>query len=233
MIGSVFLAALFLNFVVPRFYCRFLCPLGALLGVFSRYALWRVGKTKNVCSMCLRCETDCEGACEPAGRIHSSECVLCMNCLHTCEDDVIGYRTARSASGEYASPDLARRGLIVSLVSGLLTVPIIRLSDALGMNWNPRLIRPPGSLSEDEFLKRCLKCGQCMRICPTNIIQPAGLEMGVEALWTPTLNFRIGTSGCQLNCVACGNLCPTAAIRPMTLDEKQGRGPFAVRVLSG
>ena len=81
LIGSVFLAAVFLNFVVPRFYCRFVCPLGALLGVFGRFAFWRVGKTKDVCSMCMRCESDCEGACEPAERIHSSECVLCMNCL--------------------------------------------------------------------------------------------------------------------------------------------------------
>jgi ferredoxin len=53
--------------------------------------------------------------------------------------------------------------------------------------------------------------------------------MGVEALWTPTLNFRIGTSGCQLNCVACGSICPTAAIRPITLDEKLGRGEFSAR----
>jgi polyferredoxin/ferredoxin len=229
LIGFVFLAAIFLNFVVPRFYCRFLCPLGALLGAFSRYALWRVGKTKNTCSLCKRCETDCEGACEPAERIHSSECVLCMNCLHTCEDNVISYRTARSASGEQTSPDLARRGFILSLVSGLVAIPLIRLSGALGMNWNPRLIRPPGSLSEEEFLKRCLKCGQCMRICPTNIIQPAGPEMGFESLWTPALNFRIGAGGCRLNCVACGNLCPTAAIRPISLDEKLGRGKFEAK----
>jgi ferredoxin len=41
------------------------------------------------------------------------------------------------------------------------------------------------------------------------------------------LNFRIGTSGCQLNCIACGNLCPTAAIRPISLDERLGRKDFA------
>ncbi len=152
-----------------------------------------------------------------------------MNCLRTCEDDVISYRAARSAAGEHASPDLTRRGFIVSIVSGLVTVPILRLSDALGLNWNPRLIRPPGALAEGDFLNRCIKCGQCMRICPTNIIQPAGPELGVEALWTPTLNFRIGTSGCQTNCVACGNICPTAAIRPITLDEKAGQNAFAAR----
>jgi ferredoxin len=66
-----------------------------------------------------------------------------------------------------------------------------------------------------------------MRICPTNVIQPAGLQGGLEGLWTPILNNRIGTSGCQLNCVACGKICPTSAIRPITLDEKLGLGEFA------
>jgi formate hydrogenlyase subunit 6/NADH:ubiquinone oxidoreductase subunit I len=66
-----------------------------------------------------------------------------------------------------------------------------------------------------------------MRICPTNVIQPAMAEAGLEGLWTPVLNFRVGTSGCQLNCVACGHICPTAAIRPLILDEKLGRNEFA------
>ncbi len=66
-----------------------------------------------------------------------------------------------------------------------------------------------------------------MKICPTNVIQPGGLAGGLETLWTPMLNNRIGTSGCQLHCVACGSVCPTAAIRPISLDEKLGRGKFA------
>ena len=63
-----------------------------------------------------------------------------------------------------------------------------------------------------------------MRICPGNIIQPALLEAGVQGLWTPAVNYRIGRSGCQPNCIACGQVCPTAAIRPLSLDEKQGAG---------
>jgi formate hydrogenlyase subunit 6/NADH:ubiquinone oxidoreductase subunit I len=66
-----------------------------------------------------------------------------------------------------------------------------------------------------------------MRICPTNVIHPAGIQSGLEGLWTPVLNFRIGTSGCQLNCIACGNLCPTAAIRPISIDERLGRNRYA------
>jgi ferredoxin len=65
-----------------------------------------------------------------------------------------------------------------------------------------------------------------MRVCPTNVLQPAGFEGGLENLWTPVFNNRIGSSGCQLNCVSCGQVCPTSAIRPITLDEKLGQGKF-------
>jgi ferredoxin len=116
---------------------------------------------------------------------------------------------------------------VLSLASGVLAVPAVRLSGKVASNWYSGVVRPPGALAEPEFLKRCIKCGQCMRVCPTNVIQPAGIEGGLEGLWTPILNNRIGSSGCQLNCVACGQVCPTAAIRPITLDEKKGLGNFA------
>jgi ferredoxin len=66
-----------------------------------------------------------------------------------------------------------------------------------------------------------------MRVCPTNVLQPAGFAFGWEPLWTPALDNRIGSSGCQLTCVACGHACPTGAIRPLSLDEKRGSGAFA------
>jgi len=227
LIGAIFIAALLLNLRTPRFYCRYICPLGALYGVLSRFSLWRVGKKQSECVQCKLCEANCEGACEPTNTIHLSECVLCMNCLDDCGHDLMGYQTIPSASGEIVSPDMSRRGFVVALASGVLAVPMIRLGGYTDQNWNPAVIRPPGALSEADFLSRCIKCGQCMRVCPTNIIQPAGLEAGLEGLWTPTLNFRVGTSGCQLNCIACSHVCPTAAIRPITLEEKHGREAFA------
>ena len=132
-----------------------------------------------------------------------------------------------SLAGEVTNPDVSRRGFVISLASGIFAVPAVRLSSKLGSNWYHKVIRPPGSLAEQEFLKRCIKCGQCMRVCPTNVIQPAGIDGGLENLWTPVLNNRIGTSGCQLNCVACGQVCSTSAIRPITLAEKLGVDEFA------
>ncbi len=226
LVGGLFAAMVLLNLWAPRFYCRFICPLGALLGLMGRWAVWRLGRSEANCQDGAICQAGCPGACEPHGRIRSEECVLCFNCLETCPQGRIGFRAQVSAGGETIAPDLSRRGFLVTAAAGLAALPLLRLSGPVGLGQNPRLIRPPGAAAEEEFLARCLKCSQCMRVCPSNVIQPAASEAGPEGLWSPVLNFRLGTSGCQLNCVACGQVCPSAAIRPLSLEEKLGQGRF-------
>jgi len=226
-IGILFLAALFVNLMIPRFYCRFICPTGAFLGLIGKYSLWRIGKANEECSNCMQCEKACEGACSPSKEIRINECVLCFNCLEPCKDGSIKYSIQESKSGEVSVPDLGRRGLIISSISGLMTTQIIPLSSGTAAG-DLNLLRPPGSLAEEDLLKRCVRCGQCMRICPTNIIVPSDMYGGLENLWTPVLNFTDGTSGCQLNCTACGYVCPTSAIRSISLSEKLGLDEFAL-----
>jgi polyferredoxin len=226
LIAAVFMAAILLNLAIPRFYCRFICPAGALFGVLGRFALWRIGKTSDECSQCHICEKNCEGACNPTTEIRFNECILCVNCINECRHGLMTYQTVPSATGDIPGTNLSRRQFLTATISGAAVIPMLRVSGSLGSNWNPAVVRPPGALPENEFLSRCIKCGQCMRICPTNVIHPAGLESGIEGLWTPALNFRIGTSGCQFNCIACSHLCPTAAIRPISLDERLGRNRF-------
>ena len=227
LILLIFFTAVLLNLVIPRFYCRFICPLGALFGILGRFAIWRIGKNQTECSNCTLCVRSCEGACEPSANIRITECVLCFNCRQDCKDQIISYQTTPSLAGEITNPDISRRGFMLSLAGGVVAVSAVRLSNKLGANWYHKVIRPPGALTEKEFLIRCIKCGQCMRVCPTNVLQPGGIEGGMENLWTPVLNNRIGSSGCQLNCVACGQVCPTSAIRAITLAEKHGLDEFA------
>jgi polyferredoxin len=156
LIFAIFFSAVLLNLVIPRFYCRFVCPLGALFGILGRFAIWRIGKNQSKCSDCKLCERNCEGGCEPAGNIRISECVLCFNCLDDCKDDVISYQTRPSLAGEITNPDISRRGFVVSLATGIFVVPAIRLSGKLSRNWYYKVIRPPGALAEEEFLKRCI-----------------------------------------------------------------------------
>jgi len=226
LIGTVFLAALLLNLYVPRFYCRFICPLGALLGLIGRWAPWRIHKTRDPCTDCRLCESNCEGACEPKGKIRISECLLCMNCIGDCHDGLMAYDSGSAPAGIQSAADISRRQVLTAFVGAAIFWPVLRLDGNAGPGWNPKRIRPPGAVSEEEFLRRCIKCGQCMRVCPTNVIHPAGLQFGMEALWTPVLMFRLGTSGCQVNCIACSHLCPTGALRPVSLAERQGTGEF-------
>ncbi len=155
---AVFLTFLLLNLWIPRFYCRFICPLGALFGILGRFAIWRIGKKQAKCIDCKLCEKGCEGGCAPAGRIRISECVLCFNCIDQCKDELVVYQSRRSLSGEITNPDISRRGFVLSLAGGVFAVPVVRLGRKITANWHPMVIRPPGSLAEKEFLKRCIKC---------------------------------------------------------------------------
>jgi MauM/NapG family ferredoxin protein len=116
--------------------------------------------------------------------------------------------------------DLGRRQLlaagIVGLGGGLLfnAQPL-----AGGRSYNPGLVRPPGAVSEDEFLGMCVRCGECMKVCPTNVIQPTMFEAGLEGLWSPMLKTRM--SYCEYKCKMCMEVCPTEAIVNMTLEDKQ------------
>jgi len=225
-IGLVFIPALLLNFKTPRFFCRYICPLGALLGICSHRPLFRIFTSNSGCQTCPACERHCEGACSPSEHLRLSECVVCLNCREDCPSKSVRYGLEPSGAGDIPAPDLGRREVILSMVSGLSGMAALGLESRQGANWPAHLVRPPGALGESDFLRRCLRCGQCMRICPTNVIQPAVLEAGLESLWTPILNFRVGTSGCQHACIACGHVCPTSAIRALSRDERMGQNEF-------
>jgi len=225
LIGAMLLVLVGLNLVIPRLFCRVLCPLGALLGVFARFSLWRIERDTDTCTSCGLCAAHCEGACDPDGSLRKSECLVCFNCIEDCPHDALRFGYLPPRHTEVTNPDLDRRRILVAGLAGLAFIPLARAAGASGKAYSSTVIRPPGAVEEQEFLKRCIKCGQCMRVCPTNVLQPAMLEAGIEGLWTPLMSFRVGF--CQLNCVACGQVCPTGAIQRITLQEKLGLGTCA------
>ncbi len=72
---------------------------------------------------------------------------------------------------------------------------------------------------EKDFLDACLRCGECMKGCPTQALQPSLLQAGLEGMFTPVLTPRVGA--CEEQCNLCGQICPTGAIRSLPLIEKQ------------
>lgn len=209
----VFAMILGLNFLSPRFWCRNLCPLGGLLGLISKFSIFKFSFLEG-CTQCTVCEKVCPtGAISfEAAKIDAAECIDCLRCQYECPQDTIKYKTALAPT----RLDLRRRHLITTLGASILIAPLAKT--LLHQKLAGRLIRPPGSIPESDFLNVCIHCGKCMKTCPTNGLQPCILEAGVNGLWTPRLVSRIG--GCENNCNMCGQVCPTSAIRKLPLEEK-------------
>lgn len=223
-------AILFMNRVVPRFWCRALCPLGAMLGTLSRFALLGMRKDHEKCTECNRCLVHCQGGDSPeGGRKHRrDECHVCLNCEAACPEGVIAWSWLPNRRSSQDSPRLDRRRALASVAAGAATVPAFRIGNWPDRAYSEKVIRPPGSLEEREFLERCIRCGQCMKVCPNNALHPALFEAGVEGLWTPILIPRIGY--CEHSCVLCGQVCPTGAIARITEKAKLGIGQAPVRM---
>jgi len=224
VVGLIFIGFLVANWFIPRFFCRAICPLGALLGVFSRFALWRIDRDPVRCTDCDLCLKSCEGASDPHKDLRKSECFVCLNCIEDCPHDALQFRFLPRKASEITAPQVNRRSLMLSGLFGVLFFPMVRYSGGVRKNFDRRVIRPPGSVAEDEFLRRCIKCDQCIRVCPTNVLQPALFEAGLEGLWTPIMISKMGW--CELNCTLCSQVCPTGAIREISIAEKLGTGPF-------
>ena len=113
---------------------------------------------------------------------------------------------------------LGRRAILTAGGSGIAAAALLEVSPFVQeKTYNPELVRPPGSLSEEEFLTKCIRCGECMKVCPTNAIHPATLQGGLAGIWTPIVIPQIGY--CEYSCTLCAQVCPTGAIRPMVIEE--------------
>jgi len=219
LIGALFLVILFLNRIRPRFWCRTLCPLGALFGIFARFSMLRLEKKPEACTDCRKCTLSCQGAASPGPGVswESSECLLCFNCFAGCPEDALDFRFGWSPA-QNRGPDMGRRAVLGGLLAGV-SIPFLgRLDGQIYRVSDPRLIRPPGSVEEKDFLRLCQRCGLCMKVCPTNVINPALGEAGAAGFWTPNLIMTLGY--CEYTCTLCGSVCPTGAIKEISGKEK-------------
>jgi MauM/NapG family ferredoxin protein len=218
-IGLLFLFILFLNRIRPRFWCRFLCPLGALLGIFSRFSILRLVKYEEKCTQCNLCVKHCQGAASPRPdqNWETAECHMCFNCFNVCPEDALSFGFSWTPKLTQ-KPDIGKRAVLGGLVAGL-SIPFLgRLDGQIDKVSDPRLIRPPGSLPEKDFLELCQRCGLCMKVCPTNAINPTLTEAGMAGFWTPHLIMTQGY--CEYTCTLCGSVCPTGAIQEIAVKDK-------------
>jgi len=219
VLGILFIAILALSLRVTRIWCRAICPLGALLGAVSRWSLLGLPKAASTCDHCSRCLLDCQGGDDPicGAPWHKAECIMCMNCVGVCPHDSLQFRFFRKEP-EVATPDIGLRKALTGLVAGAAVVPLMRANTGLGKGRHADLLRPPGALDEPDFLSRCIRCGECMKVCPNTALHPTLEQAGLEGLWTPMLVPRIGY--CEPSCVSCSEVCPTGAIWQITPKDK-------------
>jgi len=223
LVAAVFVLILALNLVRPRFWCRYICPLGGMLGFLSLRPALRLVNDDEKCTHCGLCARKCPAAAQPdqPGAWLKTECFACWNCVAACKTDALRFTLESPQKKPKAGKmDFSRRTAIGAMAGGVAALTGFRQTPlAQEIVFEPTLIRPPGALPEREFLQRCIQCGLCMRTCPTNALQPCGLEAGVEGLWTPRLVPKVGY--CQYSCNRCGQVCPTGAIAPLSIEEKQ------------
>ena len=220
----LFAAVLATGFWRPRFWCRYVCPSGALFSAMNALRATE-RKVETGCIDCGKCVDICPfDAIKPDFTTRTIECTLCQTCGGVCPTKAIKFTDRWNHDAlkpPEAGPEIpvTRRGFLAGTAAGLSAAVATREAWGARLWKSPLLpIRPPGSVPEADFLQLCIRCGECFQACPNDVLQPLGFSQGLEGLWTPAA--QPNWSGCDPKCNNCGQVCPTGAIRALPLAEK-------------
>ena len=217
-----------------RTYCNTVCPVGTMLGLLSRFSLFRFTINNDKCISCGACAQWCKASCIDFHNhsIDYSRCVACGDCVSNCSTSAIALRPVWSKSADASesdkpiSVDKGKRafliGSAVALSGAALAQTKKKRDGGLAVIEDKKIperktpITPPGSLSARNMARHCTACQLCVAECPNQVLRPSDDLM---TLMQPVLSYERGNF-CRPECVRCSQVCPTGAIRPITIAEK-------------
>lgn len=209
-------AILVIVFFKNRFFCSNICPVGTILGLLSKYSLNKIYLPKDICVSCGKCSSMC-----PSGSIDAKEktvnnetCIKCLRCLDSCPRQGVQYGIEKKEPPKFS---LKRRSLILAssaaLIFGAALKASIEFKNKIAEKIS-EIILPPGAVSSERFLNKCLNCNLCVEHCPQKIIKKADNKFGAVYL-------DYSNNSCKYDCNECSKVCPSGAIKRITLEEKQ------------
>ena len=216
-----------------RTWCNTICPVGTVLGFFSRFSVFAPVIDTEKCRNCGLCGKQCKASCinTKEHEIDYSRCVACMDCIDTCKDGAIhyAYRYAKKAEGktQEAKPgvDAGRRAFVTSAViassAAALKAQEIKVDGGLAEIERAQKperktpIVPAGAVSLKHFSQHCTACQLCVSNCPNQVLRPS---TSLLTFMQPEMSFERGY--CRPECTNCSEVCPAGAIRPVTIEEK-------------
>jgi ferredoxin len=213
-----------------RLFCNTLCPAGALLGIISRFSLYKIVIDESTCKDCGLCAKVCKTGCIDSEhhRVDFAACVSCFNCLDACPTVGLTYAGFGREPGKGAVPPVnkKRRAVLRELTAGMALIPFLpgdsvktKLPVPTGRTRSTLPVTPPGSVGIEHFTARCTACHLCVSACPTQVLAPSLFDYGLDGMFQPRMDYSVGT--CNYDCTLCGEICPDGAILPLARAEKQ------------
>lgn len=221
-----------------RTYCNIICPVGTLLGLLSKYAIFKPVIDTKKCNNCGLCARNCKASCidSKLHKIDYSRCVTCMDCVDKCKRSAIKYMPLYKAKETIQAPepcivqstqdkDNARRKFLSITALFALTATLKaqqkKVDGGLAVIEDKKVpnrstpLSPAGSLSIHHLAKHCTACQLCVSACPNEVLRPSNHLM---SLMQPEMSYERGY--CRPECVRCSEVCPTGAINAITTAEK-------------
>ncbi len=234
IIPTVFLVLVtYMSFGGGRSYCNTVCPLGTLLGLFSKVSLLRVNIIKSDCTHCGRCAANCKASCIDFinEEIDVSRCVNCFNCLTVCNDNAIKYNVVGFQKKQHqvaGDIDSGKRKFIAgSLLAALTARSVLNAQEKAPVPTKDSTIEenrtyplcPYGGMSIEHFTTYCTACSLCVSACPEQIIIPSFKEYGLAGIMQPRMDYSRGF--CNFDCIRCTEVCPSGALMPLSVEAKK------------